>query len=67
MNEFHIVRLNREDLQKAIEAFDTNSEYVTLSIEIDTIEGDQVLWVDNGKWSDNREYIKINKPHKRSS
>lgn len=64
MNEFKLVTLSRDDLQKALEAFDENKDYVHFGLEMDSINGDQILWVDNGKSGDNRKYIRINKPHK---
>jgi len=64
MNEIKSVSLEREDLEKIINVFDTKSKYVHFMLEIDTIEGDQILWVDNGKFGNDRAYIRINIPHK---
>lgn len=64
MNDFHAVAVKRQELQKVLDSFDVESEYVHFAIELDSIKGDQILWVDNGKFGNNRAYIRINKTWK---
>jgi hypothetical protein len=64
MNDFKAITLDRKDLELALKAFDEKTERIHLGIEIDSINGDQILWVDNGKFGNDRDYIIINKPWK---
>ena len=66
MNDFKSITVSREDLVKVLEVFDTG-EFVHFGLEIDSIEGDQILWVDNGKFGDDRAYIRINNPYKKQN
>lgn len=61
MNAFRSVMVKREDLQKVLDSFDKESEYVFFGLEMDSINGDQILWVGNGKFGNDNAYIKINK------
>jgi hypothetical protein len=63
MNEFKAISIKKSDLQKILDAFDSG-EYVHFAVELDSIEGDQILWVDNGKFGEDRAYIRINRQHK---
>ena len=61
-NTYRIITLSREDLVKALEAFDGKSDFIHMAVEMDRINGDQILWVDNGKFGDNRKVEIINEP-----
>lgn len=63
-NSYQPVTLKRGELLKILGAFDTTSELIHFGLELDSINGDQILWVDNGKFGTKREYIVINKPWK---
>lgn len=64
MNTFKTVMLSREDLQRALDSFDKESTFVYFGLEMDSINGDQILWVENGKFGNDRAYIRLNKPFK---
>lgn len=60
MNEFKSVTLSRKDLQLILDSFDENTEFVHFGLELDSIEGDKILWVDNGEFGEKRKFIIIN-------
>ena len=62
MNEFKAVTVKREDLENMLKAF-PEGEYVHFAVELDSIEGDQILWVDHGKFNADRDFLIINSPY----
>ena len=62
--KYRVITVSKEDLQKALAAFDElNAGLITMAIEFDSINGDQILWASNSKFGDEREVEIINMPH----
>ena len=61
MNSFKRITLSRKDLQSALDSFD--GDLIPMGVEFDSINGDQILWVDNGKFGEERKVAILNRPH----